>query len=194
MRYAAMMIMGLLTTVPAAAATVTRDFELTASNFANFTNDPSPITALKANFRLTYDDMKAGFVGAPVSFTSITNGVANVGPFSATPIFGYFPAGGMNAFPRIGVGGALNGGNVLVNRTDDFYFTFDAQATGPTRAMLSFTSSAFATPFIATNAFVTALATVPAVPEPAAWAMLTIGFGLIGGTMRRQRRRTPHFA
>jgi hypothetical protein len=26
------------------------------------------------------------------------------------------------------------------------------------------------------------------VPEPASWAMLIAGFGLVGGTMRRQRK------
>lgn len=32
-----------------------------------------------------------------------------------------------------------------------------------------------------------ALATAPAVPEPATWAMMLLGFGLIGGIMRRRR-------
>lgn len=30
-----------------------------------------------------------------------------------------------------------------------------------------------------------------AVPEPATWAMMTIGFGLVGGVMRRRRRAVP---
>ncbi|WP_293845005.1 PEPxxWA-CTERM sorting domain-containing protein [Sphingopyxis sp.] len=29
-----------------------------------------------------------------------------------------------------------------------------------------------------------------AVPEPAAWAMMLVGFGLIGGTMRSAKRRS----
>lgn len=32
-----------------------------------------------------------------------------------------------------------------------------------------------------------ALAAAPAVPEPATWAMMLLGFGLIGGIMRRRR-------
>lgn len=35
---------------------------------------------------------------------------------------------------------------------------------------------------------------VPAVPEPATWAMLLLGFGLVGGAMRSARRRNAHWA
>lgn len=34
------------------------------------------------------------------------------------------------------------------------------------------------------------LAFAPAVPEPATWGMMLLGFGLIGGTMRYRRRRS----
>lgn len=33
-----------------------------------------------------------------------------------------------------------------------------------------------------------------AVPEPATWAMLTLGFGAVGGAMRRRRSTSPAFA
>ena len=33
--------------------------------------------------------------------------------------------------------------------------------------------------------------TVAAVPEPASWAMMIVGFGAVGGTMRRARRPAP---
>jgi hypothetical protein len=173
------------------AAIITRAYSLTASDFINFNGTPSPITSLSVTFELTYDDTVSGFVGAPASFNTITNGIANVGPFAATPVFGYFPAAGPIApFPRLGVGGALNGGNALVNGTDDFYFTFDASAASPTNAMLSFTSASYATPFIATNAIVTRIAAVAPVPEPATWAMMLVGFGAIGFAMRRRKVKT----
>ena len=34
----------------------------------------------------------------------------------------------------------------------------------------------------------------PAVPEPATWAMMLIGFGATGFAMRRTRRKLPAFA
>jgi hypothetical protein len=188
MRYAALMIIGLVAAGPASAEVVTRDFSLAASNFQNFSGDASPITDLSATFRLTYDEAASGFQGAPVSFKSISNGVENVGPFAAMPIFGYFPAGGMSSFPRLGVGGALNGGNTLVNGTDDFYFTFDASAVGATSAMLSFTSVGHATPFTTFNAVVTPIQISASVPEPATWGMMILGVGIVGGAMRRREK------
>lgn len=110
--------------------------------------------------------------------------------FSGTPS----PITALSAtFPRLGVGGALNGGNTLLNRTDDFYFTFDASAAGPTRAMLGFTAAGAATPFIATNAVVTPVAVAAVVPEAATWAMFTVGLGLVGGAMRRRQRTNVRF-
>jgi hypothetical protein len=189
MRSVLAVILALSGLTEASAAIVTRAYSLTASTFLNFNGTPSPITSVSAAFELTYDDAASGFVGAPASFSSITNGVANLAPFAAAPIFGYFPAEGpMATFSRLGVGGALNGGNTLLNGTDDFYFTFDASATGPTNAMLSFTSASYATPFTATNAIVTPIATAAAVPEPATWAMFIGGYGLVGVGMRRRQR------
>lgn len=42
----------------------------------------------------------------------------------------------------------------------------------------------------AINAFETANFAAGAVPEPAAWAMMIAGFGLIGGALRRQKKLT----
>jgi len=196
MRYAALMIIGLVTAGQASAEVVTRDFSLTANNFQNFNGDASPINALSATFRLTYDDAVSGFQGDPVSFSSISNGIENVGPFAAAPIFGYFPADGMSSFPRLGVGGALNGGNTLVNGTDDFYFTFDASAVGATSAMLSFTSVDYATPFTTFNAVVKPIQVSASVPEPVTWGMMILGLTIAGGAIRRRGkvRATVSFA
>jgi hypothetical protein len=38
----------------------------------------------------------------------------------------------------------------------------------------------------------TLLADAPAVPEPASWAMMIAGFGLVGAVFRRRGRRTKH--
>jgi hypothetical protein len=195
MRCVQAIILALVSVAPADAAIVTRAYALTASNFVNFNGTPSPITSLSATFQLTYDDTISGFVGAPTSFNSITNGVRNVGPFAAAPIFGYFPAAApMTIIPRLVGGGALNGGNIMLARTDDFFFSFDASAVGPTTAMLGFTAAGYATSFLATDARVTPVAVVATVPEPATWAMLIVGFGLVGGAMRSRQQADVRFA
>jgi len=50
--------------------------------------------------------------------------------------------------------------------------TVDARGGPPSRLSLNFTGSIDA----------------PAVPEPASWAMMVVGFGLVGGLARRQQR------
>jgi hypothetical protein len=188
-----LVLLALVAAGPANAAIIERGYTLTASNFVNFSGDPSPVQTLSVAFRVQYDDAISGFQGAPASFSSTTNGVANVGPFSATPTVGYFPANSMSLYPRLGIGGALNGGNVLLNGTDDFFFTFDASAQGSTPAMLSFTSASFRTPFSATNAVVSPDA-VAAVPEPTTWAMVLLGFGAVGCALRRRRSERGAYA
>lgn len=162
---------------------LTRDFVLTSSSFSSFANEPAPFTALRATFRVTFDDTISGFQGAPVSFIAITDGMTNVGPFSAAPIVGYFPASGMSLFPRLGLGGAVNGGNVL--GTNDFYFTFNASATGPTPAMLGFVTSDNVS-FLASDAIVAPVSVTVSVAEPASWALMISGLGIVGGTLRRR--------
>ena len=171
------------------AAIATRSFALTASQFPSFSNEPSPIGSLSATFALTYDDTLTGFQGTPANFTAVTNAGTNVGPFSAAPIVGYFPASAISSFPRLGIGGAIGGGNVLASGADDFYFTFDASAAGPTPAMLGFIVKGNKTGFLAVDAVVTPIAAAP-VPEPATWAMFIGGFGLIGTGLRRRNTRT----
>jgi hypothetical protein len=185
MRMILAVVGAMITTTQASAAVITRDFELTASTFVNFLSEPAPFTSLSATFRLTYDDTVGGFQGAPVNFSAVTDGMTNVGPFSATPIFGYFPEDAILPFPRLVLAGAVNGGNVMLSGTNDFVFSFDASATGPTAALLSF-SVPDKLPFVAVGAVVTPIQATAAVPEPASWALMVGGFGLIGGAMRRR--------
>ena len=177
------------------AATVTREFTLTASSFVNFFNEPAPFTSLTGTFRLTYDDAGNSFSGTPDSIAIVTDGRTNAGPFSAAASFGYFQASPpMVLNPRLGVGGAVNGTNVSLNGTDDFYFVFDAGATGPTRAMLGFTTAGGRVGFTATDAIVTPVQATAAVPEASTWAMMIAGFGMIGGLSRRRRIAKPALA
>jgi hypothetical protein len=166
-----------------------RDYTLSASNFMNFNGTPAPFGTLTIDFSVTFDDTSNGFLGALDSFKAVTDGNINAGPFSATPSFGYFQTSAMNTFPRLGVGGTLNGTNVLLNGTDDFYFVFDASAVGPTSALLGFTTASGGTPWTSWDATVQPRAAVAAVPEPATWAMMLGGFGVLGGALRAARRR-----
>ncbi|WP_231639384.1 PEPxxWA-CTERM sorting domain-containing protein [Sphingomonas profundi] len=182
MKHIVAFVAAMLLAGQAESAVVMRSFALTATRFANFFGETPPFGQLRVDFTVSYDDTGNGFVGAPDRFAAVTDGQLNAGAFSAAPAFGYFQPNAFSTFPRLVLGGALNGTNVLVNRTNDFFFSFDASATGPTPAMLSFTDADRSVAFLASDAVVS----VAAVPETATWAMMLAGFGLIGAMLRRR--------
>ena len=101
------------------------------------------------------------------------------------------------ASPNNAAVGALNGNtnstaltgsltNLMIGANATFAIRFldvDASSSDDGLAVDNFTVTARAG----------AVTPAPAVPEPATWAMMVIGFGLVGGTMRR-RRTTVSFA
>lgn len=52
----------------------------------------------------------------------------------------------------------------------------------------SWTKSAFSREIVTTMTFSYGGGILPPVPEPASWAMLVLGLGLVGGTLQRRRR------
>jgi hypothetical protein len=177
----------------AEAAVVTKQFEVNATSFANFFNQPAPFDALSVRFGVTYDDAVSGFLTAPTFFEASTDGQINSGPFSAAPSFGYFLPNAMVANSHLVVGGAINGTNVMLNGTNDFSFSFDPTATGDRPVMLSFTTATAATGFVATNAVARPLEALTAVPEPSVWLMMLIGFCSVGAAMRVAKRKRKRF-
>lgn len=100
----------------------------------------------------------------------------------------------------VGIGNSVSvtfGGQILYEGVDlpAFAFTsfgFDARSLG-TSTDLSFAFSNESGYFALDNISVVALSS--AVPEPASWAMMIGGFGVVGGAMRRgrfRRIRQPH--
>jgi len=83
------------------------------------------------------------------------------------------------AFDVASLGFAVRDGN----QTFSQYVQFAASA-GETIRSVSFTN------LPATDAFETANFSVTAVPEPATWAMMLVGFGMVGATARYRRRST----
>lgn len=65
-------------------------------------------------------------------------------------------------------------------------FSFTATGASSTLAFTSTTATAFGPALDGVS--------VAAVPEPATWAMMIFGFGLVGAAMRRRRSGTPVLA
>ena len=64
--------------------------------------------------------------------------------------------------------------------------------SGPTSAPSIFRSGSYAATFLGntSEAGTVTISAVGAVPEPATWAMMLLGFGVVGFALRRRRRQT----
>ncbi len=124
---------------------------------------------------------------------SISQSLATVVGQSYKLTFAYahnlFP-GGTNAasagFAFGGLTGTVSHSSGSTNDLDWQIYTGYFTATS-TSTNLSFTNL---TPTVGNAGVLLDGISVSAVPEPATWAMMIAGFGLVGGTMRRSRRKT----
>lgn len=172
---------------PALATVVTRSYQVDASEFWHFFGNPAPFSTLTMQFQLTFDDAADSDILSPDSFSAITDGEVNVGPFSAAPGFKYIVNPGMGAGPAISLGGILNGHNVSMPGTNDFSIRFNPNNDVENYVMLSF-STVGSGSFTAANAVIRQLdLTASAVPEPSTWAMMFFAFGLVGVALRGRR-------
>lgn len=88
---------------------------------------------------------------------------------------------------EIGIGGKDNGVLETASGSNDFAFTLN-----PTTLVSRLAIISRASPAQSGGARFVILPAVAAVPEPATWAMLILGFGLIGGMARRRRSGFVH--
>lgn len=102
-------------------------------------------------------------IGSPDTYNQVTI-TSTLGSFIFTP-------------PTLGLSG--NGDQNLSQ-----YVNFRTTSAGERILSATFTN------LPATDAFETANFAAAAVPEPAAWAMMIGGFGMIGGALRRQKKIT----
>jgi hypothetical protein len=165
--------MAIAAAAPASAAVITRTFNFSASNFSG--SGSAPISPVVGSFTVTFDD--AVFVGQQTSGITVNSLNMVVG---STVGYGYFtPSGTMH------IGGISAGVSGVFSGSDDFLLVLGgAQTASPTFAALTYTSSAFpGAAFLSTTG---SLVETPAVPEPATWATMLAGFGLLGASMRRR--------
>jgi hypothetical protein len=170
-----------LVAATAQAAIVTRTFEFTATNFTSFGGPVAPIETLSGSITLTYDPdvtyapSAATTEGLVVNYLNIANDTP-VGFYSLP--FGSFGFGA--------VGGAVNGTN---SGTNDFHFgMFRSWTDTPIVSDVYYTRAGFNTVWFAQSASVTVYdGPAATAPEPGAWALMIMGFGAAGATLRRRR-------
>ena len=105
-----------------------------------------------------------------------------------TVVYDQNTLGGFGSFPSQTTVPTTNGDNFLGLRVTvggDNYYGF-AYTTNATLNSYGFETAA--------NTGITATTAIPAVPEPASWALMIVGFGTIGTAMRRRQRVRTAFA
>jgi hypothetical protein len=150
-----------------------------------------------------YSDTVANIAARP-NFGSTGNfGAVNIGGsysvnFGPSNVFS-FVIGSVDTFNSLtlryadGTSQLYSGGQII----NDLVFDSGNQISGETNGVVTYrvTSGALLTgaTFATTgNAF--EFDNLSAVPEPAAWGMMIMGFGLVGGALRRRTKTTVRFA
>ena len=156
-------ISALCVAVPADAATLL--FQLTGSKDATFQLDSNP----------TPDSFTSTFIGDQISFNNVA------GIFGGTP----------------GVASSISFGTNLINKLDITgtslgftQFTGPALFTGPASSPVFAPGTFSLVNFVFGPATLTISQVAVAVPEPSSWAMMLIGFGMLGAAARYRRRKT----
>ena len=131
------------------------------------------------------------FNGAVMATASNSSGFAALGLLqgNASDLHGYGPQFTYGVGP-IGAGNPIDAG-VTFPFTDTDSSTFLTKITGadPNNIVDIFTSPGIeGVPAVLANKFVISGGVAGAVPEPATWAMMLLGFGGIGASMRRCKR------
>jgi len=184
---AAMVMTGALVAVPADAATFLFNFSgasfgNTATASGQFDIADSALTAVGANVNPSYGLISN--LTMTVSGAGAGNGVFTTGNFVTM----FFRAPGTLDFSRQLVGQQLTGGTVFgqagqAGLAGDF--TFFSLAPHTPTAFTTFTLGADRG--LGAKMALTSLVATTAVPEPAAWAMLIVGLGVVGFALRRHR-------
>lgn len=155
------------TATPAAAQTITGSLAFGTPANGNFFN---PSTATIGNgVEFTYQDAAnldtADFTGTSLTIKDVTSPNSNAAQFFmsfTSNVAGFFDNA---AFSNNGFGGSfVVNGNTLTFTAPQF------NTSGTRTSVITFAGAA------------------GAVPEPATWAMMVIGFGAVGGALRRRSK------
>jgi hypothetical protein len=149
-----------LSAAPAVAAIVTTDYTISGGTSGTFTLD---FNTVGSTYTLTA--LNLTIPGGSTTFTTANSGLQ-------------FPLG-----PTLTLGGNVsNVDNILVSGgADDFLVSFDATLASQSSTLSYFVAGTQIVPFTT----VTISQGSAAVPEPASWAMMLLGFGGMGLVMRR---------
>jgi PEP-CTERM motif len=199
----------------ATAATVTETYKFTLNDLTDIIgNSTAPVSPVTGSFTVTFDPL-----GSYNNETSgIVENSLNV-PIAAPLAFSYFYDGNPNDPQFMSIGGdnsisvCGNGAGNICSGTNDFVLQLEfaginslgaptlpdcAQGFSCGNAQGSFLASGYTSTAFANSAFLAQNGANGAgggvvtagVPEPASWAIMLLGVGMIGYGLRKTRRRS----
>lgn len=194
--FSAALLAGLLAAGTAHAAVVTQTYHFTLGNFFDIADAPvaPPIGNISGAFTVTFDTDLYLQDGLSVVVDSL-NGVSVDSPIGYT----FWPAGG--GFPAyLSIGGIESASEFINGGTNDFVLSL--KFTDPGLPQLAICDDGFACGSASgatiasgytragfSDSYWLAGSGSVGVPEPAAWALMLLGFGVSGAALRGQRRR-----
>ncbi|MHA6722275.1 PEPxxWA-CTERM sorting domain-containing protein [Sphingomonas sp. RS2018] len=165
------------------AAVITKTYQVT-SKFSS-----GPYSSIVTTFDATYDPAPISSGGNAVTLSNFsTTGGASFGNEDAG--FYYNPAKGSRPEQRLLViGGAGRANSFSENGIDDFEIDIAVSSSGEALGVLGVAYTLDYVLYQGTGALTDASISA-AVPEPATWAMMLVGFGMVGAASRYRRRST----
>ena len=164
----------------ASAAIITKTFDFTAHSFAAWNATPPPVDPVIGSITVTFDDAITT-IGATSGITINNLNIA----LSSAIAYDHLSSGWLR------IGGLNQGVSGLGSGHDDFVLFI----ANPSQENFTFTQLAYYTTGSSSIWETTSFGDLPsAVPEPATWAMMIIGFGAVGSMVRTSRRRNAFSA
>lgn len=161
------------------AVTFDRDFVISASNFGT----ASPVKAVTFDFNIQLDPT--------INSGTTTNGLTINSLNLSDPVEYNYAASSTNPPKILTIGSDVDVASYSDNPNEFGVFIENAFTTNPYATLFSYTDAVGVT-YVANNLAVKytdkPVTTVPAAPEPAAWALMFFGVAVVGGFLRATRR------
>lgn len=173
----------LTTAMPATAATSLTKYDFAGTATRATSGNPVPITALSGSMTLSYDDVARtfGLTDLSMMLGSYRFDMGNTGLT-------------WNNGPTLLIGGLVGGIDRADGGTYDFHAFLDTSDGALTQIpVLQYNIPTVSDFFDSRNMTFTSTPVAAMVPEAATWAMMVIGFGALGASLRRRQRQTVQF-